>query len=297
MDRNSLDYTVDLAVAGIFYDEFFVDGSVITDLFTIKQSDGASETFGSVSSAGAWSVKPEGVAPTPDELTQQFKKTFVHTAKASQMMLSRELIDDNRWGILEDASMQLAAGAMLTMEKDAALLFNDAFTGAEFKSEDGKSICNTAHLNGDGGNSQSNSLTNALDYAGVKATRTAFKQLKNYRGDLLGAVPDEIMVGDDLEDDAWVLVNSVGKAGSMNNDANFYNGRFKLLVNSRLTDSNAWFMMSSRQRRRFLNWFQRVAPETFGEGDLFKGGRKIGGYMRYSLGCTHWAWIIGNNPS
>lgn len=295
MDRNSLEYTVDLAVAGIFYDEFFVGASLIPDLFTVSQSDGASETLASVGGGGEWQAKAESADPIPDEMTQQFKKTFTHTAYASSMALSRELIEDNRWGILENAGMQLSAGALLRMEKDAASLFNDAFAGAIFKSEDNKSLCNTAHVNSDGGNSQSNSLTNTLDFDGIRATRLAFKKLKNYRGELIGEVPDELLIPDDLEEDGWALVNSMGKTGTANNDANFYQGRFKMFVNSRLTDTNAWFMMSSRQRRRFLRWYQRVAPEVFGEGDLFRGGRKIGGYMRYSLGCTHWAWIVGNN--
>lgn len=297
MTRNSLTYAVDQAIAAVVFDEFMTEPRLVPELYQMRTSDSASETEGSFGTLGVWDTKQEGQSPPEDQIQQQFKKTFTHDAKAKKVLMSRELIEDQRWGLVEDIGMEIGASAALTFETDGAALFNDIASGVLYKSEDGKSIANAAHTNAQGGNSQSNTGTNTLNFAGLDTTRLAMKAFTNYRGDKMTVIPDELLVPDALEEKSWELVRSVGKPEGANNELNYYNGRFRLYVWHFLTDTNAWFMMDSRMRRRSLRWYQRISVEVFGDGDLFAGSRRMGGYTRYSNGCTDWKWVFFNNPS
>ncbi len=295
--RDSLTYVLDQTVGVIFFDEMFSEPIIGPGFFRMTTSDTGSETRASMGTAGSWQKKTETQEVAEDSINQQFKKTFVHEAYGSKLLASRELVEDQKWGLVESLAMGLADGARLTMEEHAAEFFNDLMVGAKFTSEDSKAVCHTAHTNAQGSNSQSNKLTAELTPAGLQTARQAGRKLKNYRGQLTPITYNELLVPVELEEPAWEILNSTGKVGTANNDANFFNGRYTLYVWERLTDTNAFLLMASNLRRRFVEWIMRVAPETFGDGSLFAGTRRIGGYMRYSLGCTDWRWVMGCNPS
>jgi hypothetical protein len=120
---------------------------------------------------------------------------------------------------------------------------------------------------------------------------------RNYRGDKMSVHPKLLVVPTDLEEVAWEMIRSTGKPDTANNNANMYNGMFDLVVWDFLTDTNAWFMVDPRLMKLNLIWFQRIALEVFGDGNLFSGTRNIGGYYRAALGVRDWRWIYGNNPS
>ena len=213
--------------------------------------------------------------------------------------ITGEVIDDDEWSVVEDMAEQMGMGGAETYDYYAALLFNNLANSTYFTSEDAKSIANTAHTNVDATNSQSNSGTSSMTYSGVKTIRTAYRKLKGYKDTdtFISLNPDELIVPVDLEEDSWQVVNSVGKLATAENDRNFFNGRFTLYVWNRLTDTNAWGMMDSRMRRRMLRMYDRVGLEVMSDASFSQGVRKIGGYLRFVLGCTDWRWVYWSNPS
>lgn len=176
---------------------------------------------------------------------------------------------------------------------DGAELFSGAFTTV--LSQDGLTLCNTAHLNGQGANSQSNRGTSALSMASVRTTREAMKRFKNIDGNVQGANPDELIVPPELEEDAWAIIRSTGRPDTPNRAENMYFGMFSLYVLDKMgSDSNDWFMCDSVRRKRNLLWLQRVSPEFFTSSDQFSGNQKFGTYTRYSFGPLDWSWIYGH---
>ena len=69
---------------------------------------------------------------------------------------------------------------------------------------------------------------------------------------------------------------------------------FNLIVWDFLTDVNNWFMVDLALMRMSLIWYMRSGLETYGDGDLFAGKRRIGAYFRKSHGFTDWRWVYGN---
>ncbi len=297
LTTSNLSYVVDEVVSAVAFETFFQETFMMPVLYDVRTSGRRRERMASFGGLGEFEVKTPTVEPNEDEIAQQFEKDFVHVAYGKQVPVEREIVDDEEWGLLADIGQQLGYMAAYTMEKKAAALFNDAFSGGTYKCEDGKSICNSAHTNSDGGNSQSNSSTNSFNFAGLETTRLAQRKLTNYRGDKLGVRPRLQLVPVELEQTGWELLKSIGKPDTANNNLNYYQGMYDLAVWDFLTDTNAWFSIDPSLMKQNLIWYQRIALEVFGDGNLFAGTKKIGGYFRASHGCRDWRWIYGNNPS
>jgi hypothetical protein len=185
-----------------------------------------------------------------------------------------------------------------TVEDKGSDLFNDIGSGATYLAEDSLSIANNSHINASGGNSQDNNYTNSLNMTGIKTCRTAMRKFTNYSGDSKSKIqPDGLVVPVDLEEDAWEVVNSIGRPDNANRASNMYNGKFKLYVWDELTDTNAWFMVDTRKMKQNLMFLWRDPFELAGDGDLQAGTHQITAYCRFSLGCLDWRWVGFNNPS
>ncbi len=298
---NTLSYALDEVVSAAAFESFFEQAFMMPMLYSVRPSGRRRERSASFGGLGDFEEKSPSAAAAETSLAQQYEKDFVHVAYALQVPIERELLDDEEYGFAVEVGRQIGIKAAYKMELLAAALFHDAFAGATYKAEDALSICNSAHVNSDSGNSQGNTGTSALSLAAIKSTRTAMRNCKNYRGDLLSVMPDALLIPHDLEETAWEIVRSTGRPDTTNNAANFYNGMFKLFVWPFLStgvsggDANNWFMLDTRLLKQNLIWYQRVPLEVFGDGDLFKGTRRIGGYFRASHGLRDWRGIYGHN--
>lgn len=292
-----MSYILDEVVTAVLINEFAELPNVFSTLYNIKTSAKARERQTSISGLGQFDEKVETVAATEDSPVQQYQKTFNHTPFAKTVAVSRELVDDEDWGWFENLAVQLANAANRTMESQGAALFNDAFAGATYVGEDDAALCSDAHTNVDSGNSQDNNYAVALSAANVATVRLAHRKFTDYRGEKINVNPNGLLVPVDLEQTAWEIVRSSLKPGSANNDANFYQGMFQLFVWNWLTDTNAWFTLDLQLMRMHLLWYMRSGLETYGDGDLFSGKRRIGAYFRKSHGFVDWRWCCGSNPS
>lgn len=295
----NLNYVLDEVVSAVVFESFYDSTEfLMPQLYNVRPTAKRRERMASFGGLGRFNQKQSTHSAEEDSISQQYEKDFVPLAYAKTVPIERELIDDEEWGVVEDISRQMGIAAGQTMEEDAASLFNNAFSGAGgYAAEDGLSICNGAHLNAQGGNSQSNSGSNSLSMGGIKTTRTAMRKFTNYRGSKITVRPDLLLVSVDQEEDAWEIVRSAGRPDQMNRADNMYNGMFRLAVWDFLTDTNAWFMIDSRLMALNLMWLQRISLESYGDGNLFTGVRSIGAYYRAAHGCRDWRWIYGNNPS
>jgi hypothetical protein len=298
MTTSNLSYILDEVVSAVAYESFYEDQFMMPSLYDVRTSKRRRERMTVLGGLTTYDEKTAGAEPTTDQMRQEAQKDWVHVAYGKKIPIERELVEDQEWGLLGEVGIQLGTLAAQTMEVNGAALFNDAFAGSTYTDAYGLSICNDAHLNAAGGNSQDNSGTNSLNYSGLNTTRTAMRKFTNAEGDKLSVRPDLLLVPTDLEMDAWELLKSALKPGTTNNNANFYAGAgFSLGVVDHFTDTNAWFMCDSRLMRQNLIWWQRVSLEVYGDGNLHTGTRNIGGYFRCSHGSKGWRWIYGNNPS
>lgn len=296
MTRSLLSFVFDEVVSAVMYNEFAQEPMLFPALYGMQAAPASRRVrTASLSGLGKFQAKTEGANATQDNLIQQFEKTFTHTTFGLYTEITVEAINDNEFSLFQSLGQELGMAAARTMEDDAGDVLDDAFAGATYLAEDGLSICNTAHLNVDGGNSQSNSGTAALSHTNLATARQNMKAFTDYRGERISIRPDALIVPNALEDESWEIVRSTGRSDTTNRADNFFFGKFDLFVWDALDDANNWFVIDQNLAKRHLVWYQRQALETWGDNDYKKGARTVGATYRESHGVKDWRWIYGNN--
>lgn len=300
LTRSDITYVVDETISAVAMTMFLEEEFTVPQLYNILPSAQEREIHARLGGISTWDVKPEGQSPTEKTITQEFSKQFVHEAYSPVVPLSRELIDDSKFNLVVAVGDNLGASGRRTMEKHGAALFNDAFNGLTHVGADGLSICNDAHVNASGGNSQDNSLDLGLSFANLQTARETGRSFTDETGEIIGARHDTLLVPNELEDVAFEMASSMYKSGGadVGHVDNFHKTWLRRVITwDRLTDDDAWFLIDPRLARDNLLWFQRNPIEFYGDGDLIKGLRRMSGYMRYSYGAVDWRWVVGSNAS
>jgi hypothetical protein len=296
MTQGTLSYLFDEVVTSVIYDASFVGPAVMPFLFSMREMSGRRERIASFGGLDTFAEKQELASATEDSLVQQFEKTFTPVAFAKSLVISREAARDEEFGFVARLATSIGEAFLQTLESKAGDFFNDADTGAIYTGEDGLSLANNAHVNSDSANSQDNLYAVALNMANLKTVRDAGRKLTNYRGTAKSHCKFDLMlVPIDLEETAWEIVRSLGRPEVANNALNMYNGMFDLLVFDEISSTTQWGLIDQKRMKQNLFWLWRDAYESFGDGDLFKGQRRIGAYFRAAHGHVDWRWYIQGN--
>ena len=284
--------------------------SMLPQMFSMRTTQFGEEKVNSIGGFGTrgWNFEKTGRVEY-DEPVKGFETHFRPVEFAKGFLVTRKLIDDKRLSGIFDQASELGDSAFRVREKAGANIFANAFSNATSETlddfgtnqvgGDNVGLCSLVHPAPPGadGSSQANEGTLALSDTAVATTRQAMMDFRDFQGDLLNVMPDEILVPPELEDTALVIVRSLQDPDSANNAINPQAGRFTVRVWNYLEDSNAWFMMDSGRRRQHLRWYDRIPLEFGREEDFDTFQAKFRSYMRFTLGWTDWRWIYGQNPS
>lgn len=228
-----------------------------------------------------------------------------HKEYTNGIQVTRKLLDDDRYDEVEGLTGRLAESARRSKEKLGCRPFAYAFSNAfDFMtSEEAVALCSSSHTTKASGVSTttgfSNYSTNAFSPVAVEAARILGNKIRSDIGERLDMNLDTLIVPDELYEDAWELVNSAGKVNTDNNNRNFHQGRYNLLVYRRLSDydTNNWFMVDYAKMKKCLYWYNRIETEFFNTTDFDTQIRKYAAYYRCSYGHKDWRWIVGHEVS
>ncbi len=279
---------------------------VVDLLFGLEASTKSKEEYQAIGVTGL--VPPwNGTVPYED-VHGGYMTTIRNYEFAQGISVERALLDDDQYNVIRRRAMNLGDSFATTVEHDAAQVFINAFTdsgtnrmGASTNGADAVGLCSTAHPNrpDNTGSTQSNEGTLALNLANLDTTRQAMMNWTDDKGNLLGVIPDLLLVPPELERTATQLVSerAIYEPGSAQYDINMFAGRLKPIVWNRLTDSNSWFLMASNMMKKHLIFQWRIRPEFAAQDDFDGLIAKFRGYMRYGIGWTDWRFCMGQNPS
>lgn len=285
--------------------EWFFNGynrrpNMASEFFGIQNSEKYQEhfhSFGAIS-PDAWDLfKSTGQVPSVS-YDAGYKTTFTNATYMVELPIQRELIEDNRYSEIIDATTRLGDSAALKREKDAASVFVNAFSSS-FVGGDGVALCSDSHPHSPNkaGTTQDNNFALSLTADNVETVRQAMMAFTDDTGELVGVMPNLLIVPPELENQAKVITQSEYKIGSMDNDINPQRGRFSYLVWHYLTDANAWFMVDSTLMKMSLIWFNRIPLNIYRKNQDDSVFAVYVARMRYSYGWRDWRWIAGSNPS
>jgi len=286
-------YLLDPGLRKIFMDEYQLPGSLIDQLYGMDKSSKAVEYDYAIGGLGDLE-EFSGTIPYGD-FSGQYRTSYTHKEWVKGIKIERKLVDDDLYSVINKRPQTLALVAKRTKEKHGASVFNNAFNTSVFAGGDTLALCSSAHTHVGTATTQSNTGTTALSKTSLSAARLAMRAYMDETDNLINASGDTLLVPPELEQTAWELIMSNREVNVADNTANFWKGRYKVLVWDYLTDTNNWFLMDSRYAKLFLKWFERIPVEFNKDKDFDTYISKWSTYCRYSYGFSDWKWIYGSN--
>ncbi len=282
----------------VFFLQYKEQAQVHPRIFDITKSKKRQETYQGVTGLGMLDVKPESEAIVYSDLVEGYNKTFLHTAYAKGLRFSRELLDDDQYGVMKRRTEALARSARYRKEYDHAKLFNNASATTYFTGQDSLALFSASHtLAAKPGTLFSNySASTDLSLSALESAFTAIRTFPDDQNLLISMEPSVLLIPPQLEYDAYEILNSVGKPFTADNEVNYFKGKLTVIVWPFITDSNAWFVLTAKSDAAPMS-FTRVPVEFDSDGDFDTKDLKVSAYTRYSLGFMDPRFCYGSMGS
>lgn len=276
----------------VIYEDLEMHPEEYPVLFNVLSSTKAYEEDQLVAGLGIVPSKPEGEPIKMDEPIQGGSLRYTHSGFGMGFQVTREMWDDDQYGVMQKVSKDFAAGIRQQIEATAAGVLINSFTTQ--KSIDGVSLCNTAHPLLGGGTYSNQSATNvAFSITGLQELILLFEKMVNERGLIKRMIPEQLWIPVDLQFKAGEILHSAYKPYTGTNEVNVMQGRLVPYVNHYLTSSTAWWITSAKSGHT-LKYFWRIHPEFDSQDDFMTKGASYSVYFRFSVGVTYWHGIAGS---
>ena len=244
---------------------------------------------------GAAPKLPDGQPVTYDEGGELYVKRYTYDVYGLAFALTKVLVEDgDHIRIGSTYSKHLAQSMNETLETVTANHLNRAFNSS-YKGGDGVELVSASHPVI--GGTQSNVLTSAaLSQTSLEQAIITIRQAQDSRGKKIRLTPKKLVVHPSNMLQAEVLLKSVLRAGTNNNDLNPIKSSSSLMdsavVMSRLTSATAWFVQTDAQNGLKVLWRRKM--EKGMEGDFETDTTRYKATMRFGSGWTDWRSLYGN---
>lgn len=267
-------------------------------IFHVIQSNKAFEEDASYTGIGLLEETPELGAVPYEDADPSWVTTYVHREFKKGRMVSKKMVQDEKWNIIQNLPKTLSIAKLRTFETAAADVLNYGFVAgggglAQFDGADGQALFSTAHTNKKGTITQSNKITTALSVSALEAVTTAMQNRLDSKGQIVTFNPDTLIVHPNNRFKARTILESDGSIGNNFNDINTMKGALNLIVWPYLKNPTAWFVMDSSAHQ--LNFFKRTDEDVEGPvWDFDNGAAKWKVETRFSVGYSSWQGIYGS---
>ena len=255
-----------------------------------KTSTQNAEVVQNIAGVSKWAKKDELANPTEQKFKLGDIITTTHQPFAITVVMSREQVEDAKYGEVEDMAKDAGHAGRETIESECIGVLDGAFTVNQY---DGVPLCSATHPNrGDAGGTQSNLTTGALSDTTLKAGITLFRQQKDEGGKQILARPKKLIVHQSKQFLAATILQSTQVAGSPNNDKNVLPA-LEIVDLDFLTSATAWFLQGSRHG--LVHYF-RAKPEFIREKEMRQNGSWVwNGYFRHSNAVENFRMFVGSS--
>lgn len=295
---------LDRRITKLFYDELEQLPDLVGTVYQIAKSNDAYEVSSETGALDDFSEFTGTVSYGSQNQGYDVRMTPLEFTKGIQ--IERKLYDDDRHNIWQSRPKELANSANRTRQKDAARLFNNAFSvDTKFYSHsEGVALCSDSHTTTSGASTATgfdNLITSALSAVSFSAARIQMQGFLDDIGNRYYSMPNELWIPIDLFETAQEIVKSSGKVDTANNNINVHKDAFTIMPSENgwnyMTDTNNWFIADSRLRKRFAVWYERVPLEFAMAEELDTLIAKWRAYMRYGNMYQNWRFILGASVS
>ncbi len=273
----------------IFFETYNEISPQFEKVFNVGTSNQAVEEDHHVSGLGMWEEKKRSENIKYEDIEDGLSIFYKHTAFAKGIQIERELIDDEKYSVINKMPKTLARGGRALVETTAADLLNNAFSANGY---DGVPMFSDSHPLIKGGTGD-NIFDAPLNEDGIEEGILLMRSTTDEAGLKIQSRPDRLIIAPDLEWTAIRLLESTQQPGTANNDVNVAKSRVSPVVMDYLTSATAWFLQDSKMHE--MNFFWRVKPEFKDHEEFDNMVAKYRGYLRFSVGYSNWRGIVGSD--
>lgn len=251
-----------------------------------------------IAGLGSMVAKTEGLSTTFDDPIQGSKVRYTHSSYGLGFRITREMWDDDLYGIMKQMARELGRAAAYKIEVDAWSPFNNAFSSS-FTGEDGLSLVNSSHTRLDGGTAISNRPSTHTDISltAFQAALDHYNGLVDDRGRPIVLTPALLLIDVTKKWIAKEILQSEYKPYVANNEINALKG--EVMENGYLgvryfTNARQWFLVAQKGQHD-VKFFWRTRPETAETDDFLSGDALFKIFARYSKGHSEWRGVYGSS--
>lgn len=240
---------------------------------------------------------PDGMPVTYQQGGILFNKRYNYKVFGLAYALTKVLVEDgDHISIGSTFSKHLAQALIETKETRTANVLNRAFN-ASYTGGDGVSLCNASHPIVGSTFSNVLSVAAALSQTSLEQMLIQVRKAVNNTGQRVRLTPRKLVISPDNIFQAEVLLKSVLRAGTANNDINPVKSMGMLdadpAVMSRLTSSTAWFIKTDAPEG--LKLLVRRKLQKAMEGDFETDSVRYKATERYIEGWTDPRGLYGTS--
>jgi len=276
----------------IIFEDLSMHGEEFPMVFNVTNSTKNYEEDQLIAGLATIPPKPEGEPIRLDQPIQGGTWRLTHTSFGLGFQVTREMWDDDQYGIMVRVSRDFAAGIRQTIEVNAIGNFTNAFSGGA-TTIDGAQVCGTHNLLGGGTYSNQVATNVAFSTTGLQEATIIFEKMINERGLLKRMVPAKVFLPVDLQFKCGEILHSHYKPYTGNNEINVMQGRFEPVINHYFTSTVNWFLLA-QTRETWTRFYWRVMPQFDHQDDFSTKGASYSVYFRQSSGIVYWHGIVGS---
>jgi hypothetical protein len=264
-----------------------------TQFFNVKNSTLAWEKDQGVTGLPLAGVKDQGSPVAYVDPYQGYTKEYVHLTYALGAAVTREMWEDEQYGVINKLPQYLARSMRQTEEVTHHSVLNNAFTAGAWAGADGVALAASNHPNVVSG-TQSNIPDTSSDLT-MTSLEQAFTDIMDWVDDQqlkIFARPVKLIVPTALWAVAEKILGTDRAVGSADNDINVVRGDVSNVITPWLTDPDAWFIKTNVDNG--LTSYVRREAEIDRDNDFDTQNLKFITTKRWSYGFTDWKGIYAS---
>ena len=277
----------------IFDDKFSEVPLVMDRIFNVQESGKDTEKDSAVTGFGLAVLTAEGAPIDYEDPIQMYDTTYTHLKYTKGFKITKEMYDDDLYGIMSKRPAALGKAMRRTAEDQASLVFRNGFS-TSYLGADGLPLVSTKHARADGGTAQSNASATGIVFSetNLETGLLASRNQVDDKGMKIDVYPDTLLIPINLRKNAHLVIDSPMRSGTADNDMNIYKGSLNIIDWIYLTSTTAWFLIDKSEVE--LNWFWRERPQFKGD-ELFDTEYAVyKSTMRLSRGWSDWRGVWGS---
>lgn len=279
-------------------------------VFNEEKSDGEYEQELEMAGVSALQEKPEDAPTAYTEMRQGGSKRFIHLTYSLGIRTSKELWEDDRYGLVKKGPQLLARSANFTEEMIAWNVFNQGFTST-VSTFDGNPLFYNQHtlLGGTAATAIAPGAAGVISAAGTwpnrpsvdvdfsvaglqLATNHAARMIDNM-GFPIRLKWEHIVTPPELRFLVREILGSPGKPYTADNTINSLLAEdYKNIEVPWLNSPSAWFLLAKKSEHS-LRVYHRERPTTSFDDDFDTDAIKQKTRMRMSAGAARWQGVWG----